>query len=1083
MKHLFIVSAIILSAAAWSVDTNDTRLLQMPSMGGNRLAFVYDHDIWLAPRSGGLARRVTTADGMETNPVLSEDGQWLALSANYDGNTDVYVMPASGGEVTRLTWHPGADIVRGFTPDASAVLFQSPRSVYTRRHRHLYTVPVEGGFPARLPIPTGFKSALSGDGTKIAYSPHAERFGQWKNYRGGTVSRVWIMDLNDFDVEEIPQPDGRANDTDPMWVNGTVYFVSDRDGEFNLYRFTEGDVQRLTEFDEFPIIDARASGTDIVFEHAGRLRVYDTVEGAVQTLAVSAPSDLRESRPRWASGDEWMRDFSIAPDAQRVALEYRGEIVTVPAEKGDSRNLTRSPGSHDRSPAWSPDGTQIAWFSDAGGEYALYIASQDDGEDSRAISLDGAGFYFDPVWSPDGRFIAFRDNALTLHLMEIASGRQTTIAQEPVYSPIVTMTYSWSPDSRWLAYTLNDNGLTQQVYLYSLDDKTSVRVTDGLAEMSEPVFDPNGLYLYMLGSTNAGPAKDWFAQSSIDMAVTHQVYVATLAESSPGPLPPESDEVSARQADDESAGDKEESTQADEDPPSTEVDYEGLLERIDVLPMETATLHSLNVGKTGEVYFIETRGRTSFSAFSGEGALRTFTLNEREAKTLGEGVSAYQLSSDASRLAYRKENSLFIVDAGNELEAGKGKVALDRVQVRVEPRAEWAQIIDEIWRINRDYFYATNFHGADWDAVREKYRPFVEHAATRDDIERIGRWMSSELAVGHSYSGSGDSIEEPEDVSVGLLGADFEVADGHYRFARVYGGLNWTPDLVAPLKKAGVNVDSGEYLLAVNGEALTADENVFSRFENTAGRQVVLTVGVSTSGRDAREVTVVPVASESDLRNRSWVEGNLARVHQATDGRVAYVHVPDTSVSGHEYFKRYFFPQSHMDGIIVDERNNGGGLFSDYYIDILRRPFAASWAMRYGDDLISPRGAIYGPKVMLINEGAGSGGDLLPWMFSKYDLGPLIGTRTWGGLVGILGFPVLMDGGGITAPNLAIWNEDGWIVENVGVPPDIEVVQWPKDVNAGRDPQLERAIEEILKRLESWQSPQTERPDFPTRAR
>ncbi|MEM6572920.1 MAG: PDZ domain-containing protein [Pseudomonadota bacterium] len=1077
---LFATLLLAVSFETLAVASADTRLLRSPALSGYQLAFVYDNDIWIAPRDGGVARRVTTAEGGESRPVLSPDGRWLAFSGNYDGNTDVYVMPAGGGVVQRLTWHPGLDLTLGFSGDSSRVLFSSARSVHTRRNRHLYTVAVTGGPATRLPVPTGFLAALSPDGSKIAYTPHRAAHTQWKNYRGGTISRIWIMDLDDYEVVEIPKPEGGSNDTDPMWIGDTVYFNSDRAGEFNLFRFADGQVEQLTEFDEFPVLNARAGDNAIVFEHGGQLKVLEAEGNTVKTLKVGAASDLREARPRWASGKEWVRDAHLAPDGQRVALEYRGEIVTVPAKKGFPQAVTESPGAHDRSPAWSPDGASLAWFSDQGGEYGLHIQSMPDG-DTRRIELDGAGFYFDPVWSPDSQQLAFRDNALALYLLDVAKGTAVKVGEEPVYSPVITLTYSFSPDSRWLAYTLNDAGLTQVVYLYNVASQESQRVTDGMAEVSYPVFDPSGDHLYMLASTQAGPLKDWFAQSSIDVTMKHQIYVATLAADGPNPLPPEDDEVAIQESTPEDEDAEADDEGEDEEASETRVDFAGLDRRIQLVPGEAATRHSLAAGKTGTLYWIETTGKTSFEAFGGAGELKRFSFEDRESKTLATGVAAFQLSANGEKLFYLQQGQWYVTDAGAELKPGEGQLALDQVKVRVEPRKEWAQIFDEAWRINRDYFYADNYHGADWEAVRERYRPMVEHVATRDDLLRIMRWMASELAVGHSYSTDGDSIEDPENVSVGLLGADYKIENNLYRFERIYGGLNWSPELKAPLAEAGVQVNVGDFLLAVDGQAVTANQSLFRYFEQKVGRPVTLTVA-ETPGADTRQVDVTPIANEAALRNRHWVEDNMRKVHEATDGQIGYVHVPNTAGAGHEYFKRYFYPQSHKAGMIIDERYNGGGLFADYYIDILSRPFAAWWAMRYGDDLVSPRGAVYGPKVMIADENAGSGGDLLPWMFKKYELGPVVGTRTWGGLVGILGFPPLMDGGGITAPNLAIWNEDGWIVENVGVAPDVEVVQWPSEINAGRDPQLEKAIELALAGLKDRTYTKPTRPPFPTRA-
>lgn len=1090
--------ALALAPAAGAVDTADTALLSQPALSDRHVAFVYDGDVWVAERSGGAARRLTTAEGDEANPVFSPDGRTLAFSARYDGNLDVYVVPVEGGEPRRLTFHPGDDLVRGFAADGKAVLFQSPRSAFTRRHRHLYTVPVEGGMPTRLPIPTATKAAISPDGRRIAYVPLREPFGQWKNYRGGTASRIWIQDLADLSVVLVPQPEGRCNDTDPGWIGETLYFASDRKGEFNLHSFDLATraVKQLTRHEGFPVIGARTGGGAVVYEQEGRLHAFDPVRGTSERLRIGVGADLREARPRLASGAEWVRAVSPAPDGKRVALEFRGEIVTVPAEKGDARNLSRSPGAHDRSPAWSPDGKTVAWLSDQGGEYSLHVAPEDGRGPARRIAVPGAGFYEDLRFSPDGRKLSLRDNSLTLWVVDVPSGKASKVAQEPVYGPIVTMTHSWSPDSRWLAYTLNAEGLVQTVHLYSVEQDRSYPVTDGMSEMAEPVFDASGQFLYMLGSTDAGPLKDWFAQSNADIQVTSTVYAAVLAKDGPSPLPPQSDETGAR--DEEKAPAKAEAKgkpEADKARPAAETekapapvrfDPAGILDRIVPLGVPAGTLRNLRAGARGEIYYLETRGRTGGDSLGGPAELKRFTLEEREAKVLGRAVVAFELTRDGKKLLHAAEGPAgrldwFLADAGKDVEAGKGRLPVDKVSVPVEPRAEWAQIFREAWRINRDWFYATNYHGVDWAAVRRKYEPFLPHLATRADLERVIVWMASELSVGHSYSGGGESIDKPKAVKVGLLGADYEAANGRYRFRKVYGGLNWTPDLRSPLRTPGVAVSEGEYLLAVNGVEVKPPENLYRLFENAAGAQVRLKVGPDPTGAGSREVTVVPVDDESALRLRAWAEANQRQVDAATGGKVAYVHVPNTAEQGHAWFKRYFYPQSHKAALILDERLNGGGSVADYYIDILRRPYIASWAMRYGADLVSPRAAIFGPKVMLIDESAGSGGDLLPWMFRKLGLGTLVGRRTWGGLVGILGYPVLMDGGQVTAPNLAIWTDEGWIVENEGVPPDVEVEQWPAEVEKGRDPQLERAIELALAALEKSPPVERKRPPYPVR--
>ena len=1076
--------------AARAIDTNDTRMLTMPAVHGDRIAFQYDNDLWLAARSGGSARRLTQAIGSEQWARFSPDGKWLAFTADYGDNQDVYVMPSGGGEVWRLTWHPGPDLVRGFTPDSSAVLFESLDGHYTQRLRYLYTVPVVGGVPTRLPVPSGYKAAFSPDGKTLAYTPNGEAFLQWKNYRGGTQSRIWLLDLNTLAVKEIPKPAGGSNDTDPMWIGATLYFNSDRGGEFNLYRYdaTTSKAVQLTAFNEFPVRTPSAdSGGHIVFENAGYLYDWDSTSDTQQRIVLSVVSDLVETRPRLASDVKWVREASAAPDLKRIAFNYRGEIMTVPADKGDARQLTRAPGSNEHSPVWSHDGAKIAWFSDADGEYALVVSAQNDARNARRYKLDGAGYYSAPVFSPDSARIAYQDNSQSLWVIELATGKQTRIDSEPVYSPLDLMSANWSPDSRWLAYTVQAAGLIQTVYAWSVETGKSIQITDGLSEMVEPTFDPNGEFLYVLASTDAGPVKDWFSQGNNDVGLSYGLYAITLRSDGPNPIPPQSDEVAALTTDTDTDSDKDREEKSDkaqrDESKAVRIDVTGLGDRIVALPAGKGTRRALKVGASGEIYFLETSGQLSFNAFEGPAELKRLTLDQREVKVLAHAVEDYALSSDGKRIAYRVGTDWFVTDVADELAPGKGKLALDKISVAVNPRAEWAEILDEAWRINRDYFYASNYHGADWPAMREKYRAFLSHLATRSDLDRVIQMMLSELSVGHSYLMPGDYPFKPKKINVGMLGADYEIVDGRYRFRKVLGGLNWNPELRSPLRTPGVEVRVGEYLLAVDGVDLRAPTSVHALLENRAGRQVSLRIGAHADGRDAREVVVVPVDNEANLRYLDWVEGNLRYVTEQSQGRLAYVHVPNTTEAGHSSFKRYFYPQSDRAGIILDERFNGGGQIADYYIDILRRPFIANWTLRYGHDLVSPRGAIFGPKVMLTDETAGSGGDLLPWMFKRFELGPVVGKRTWGGLVGILGFPMFMDGGGITAPNLAIWTEDGFSVENEGVAPDVEVEQWPSEVQAGRDPQLDRAIEIALQALQENPPKQLQRPAYPVRAR
>ena len=1090
---LALVVALGLPIAA-DVNVRDTRFLRQPTTSGTHVAFVYADDLWVSRIDGSDVRRLTTDDGLESNPAFSPDGATIAFSAQYDGNTDVYTVPAAGGVPTRLTWHPGPDLVQGFTPDGRKVLFTSPRSVFTTRYSQLFTVSLDGGMPDQLPIPNAASGAYSPDARRIAYNPIAPRFEQWKQYRGGTVSRLWLFDFATQDVEKVPQPANRSNDVDAMWIGGVLYFRSDRAGEFNLFSFTPGSnaVRQLTTHQDFPIQRAAAGGGKIIYEQAGYLHLFDPASSATRRIPIGVPSDLRETRPRFVKGARWIRNAAVSPAGARAAFEFRGEIVTVPAEKGDVRNLTNSPGVHERSPAWSPDGMRVAYFSDLSGEYELHVANHDGKGDVRKVRLGGSGFYDNLVWSPDSRKVAYTDNSQAVFVLDLDGGTPVKVAANKVYGPVEIVTYGWSPDSRWLAYTVNTQALAMTLSVYSLEQKKSFPITDGLAEVSEPVFDRSGKYLYLFGSTDAGPVLDWFAQSTTDNRRTRNVYLVVLRNDLPSPL--------ARESDDEKpAADKKAAAEAK--PPAeaaaiepVRIDFEGIEYRILDLPIVGGDLSRLQAGTAGQIYYLRASADpplTPTPAAPGPPAppaqaLHRFDLARRVDDRVLDQARDYQVSADGKKLLYRNRDawSLVALPASGRVNATDGRIAVDNIEVRIDPRAEWAQIFDEAWRINRDYFYAANMHGLNWRAMKEKYGALLHEASSRTDVNLVLQWMSSELAVGHHRVGGGDRLEAPRTVPGGLLGADYTIANGRYRFARVFGGLNWNPALRSPLTEPGVNVKAGEYLIAVGGRDVRPPANLYSFFENTAGKIVELTVGPNADGSGSRVVQVVPVENEAALRNRDWVEGNLKKVDAATKGRVAYVYVPNTAQPGYDYFKRYFYPQTHKDAVIVDERFNGGGQIADYYIDMLRRPLISYWNMRYGEDLKTPVASIQGPKVMIIDETAGSGGDLLPWMFRKFKLGPLVGQRTWGGLVGTLGFPVLMDGGSITAPNLAIWTpEEGWVVENEGVAPDIEVEQTPKDVIAGRDPQLEKAIQVALEALKKEAPPKPTRPPYPERGK
>ncbi|HEY6329517.1 MAG TPA: PDZ domain-containing protein [Blastocatellia bacterium] len=1104
MPVLCVVSLLCLAASAHGVNINDTRLLTQPAISDKNIAFIYAGNLWVADLDGKNVRRLTSDEGTEFNPVFSPDGSLIAFSAQYDGNVDVYVVPTAGGVPKRLTWHPSPDVVQGFTPDGSAVLFTSPRAVFSNRYTQLYTVPVNGGLEEQLPIPYAAEATYSPDGSHIAYNPLYQAFNEWKHYRGGTHSIIWLFDTSSHGIEKIPQPESRCNDVDAMWMGDKIYFRSDRNGEFNLFSYdlkTKA-ITQLTSHNDFPVLGARGGGGRIIYEQAGYLHILDPKTARSTKLTVGVPADLVETRPRYVSGNKYIRNWSLSPTGARVALEFRGEIVTAPAEKGDSRNITNTPGVNERSPAWSPDGKSIAYFSDESGEYELYIRGQDGRDEPHKYKVVGAGFYDDPVWSPDSQKIAYTDNSFSLYVLDVKSGSCKKVASQYLYGPArvngASVYHTWSPDSNWIAYNLSGKADIQSVYVYSLAQDKSFPITDGLTEVSEPVFDQGGKYLYFFGSTDAGPVKEWFAQSNEDMRSTNSIYVAVLRNGIPSPLAKESDEEKIVKKEEkpldasspEAAKTDAPKPAGDSKPAGTpkapepfSIDLDGITDHILAIPLRPGNYTSLEAGADNQFYYLELNPDL-FDPSTGDlnGVLHQYDLAKRKDDAFLTGVTAYEVSADKKKLLYYSHQSIHIVATAQKPQPGQGKVNTEAIQVRIDPRAEWTEIFNDAWRINRDYFYAPNMHGVDWKAMREKYAVFLPDLASRGDLNRVMQWMFSELSVGHHRLGGGDFLYEPKPVPGGLLGADYAVENGRYRFKKIYGGLNWNPGLRSPLTEPGVDVKAGEYLLAVHGQDLRPPTNLYSMFENTAGKLIDITVGPNPDGSGSRTVSVVPIANEYDLRNRDWVEGNLKKVTEATGGRVAYVYVPNTANAGHDYFKRYFFPQSYKDGIIVDERFNGGGQAADYYIDILRRPVFSYWAMRYGADLKNPADSIQGPKVLLTNETAGSGGDYFPWMFRKAKLGTIVGTRTWGGLVGILGFPALMDGGAVTAPNFAFWTpEEGYGIENVGVPPDVEVEQTPADVIAGHDPQLEKAIEIVMEKLKENPPATVHRPPYPVK--
>jgi len=1073
MRRLILTIAALVSACCAQAQP---LLVQKPAVSQTRIAFSYGGDLWVVGRDGGEAQRLTAGMGVETDPQFSPDGSLIAFTGEYDGNRDVYVVPAAGGEPRRLTYHPDPDTVVGWTPDGKRILFRSTRSSYSSRFARLFTVAVEGGgLPEELPLPMAEEGAYSPDGKRIAYVPLPHAFDAWKRYRGGRTTAIWIADLADSRIEKIPREN--SNDFGPMWVKDRIYFLSDRNGPVTLfcYDLKTKKVAPAVPAGGLDLKSASAGPDAIVYEQFGSLHLYDLRSGHEHAVEVRVAADLPQTRPTFEKVGRYIESFGLSPSGARAVFGARGEVLTVPAEKGDARNLTNTPGVAERYPEWSPDGGRIAYFSDESGEYALHIRAQNGMGEVTKFKLPPS-FYRAPVWSPDSKKVAFLDQGERLWYIDLEKRQPVKVDADVYKMPGGGLDPAWAPDSRWIAYTKILKNHMRAVFAYSLETGKAAQITDGMSDARYAVFDKNGERLYFVASTDVGPTTGWLDMSSMNRPVTRSVYVAVLRKDLASPLAPESDEEKAEEKKPD-AKDKEKDKDKKE-PAPVRIDFEGIAQRILALPIPARDYGGLRAGKTGTLYLLEDppvvpRGQPP------EETVQKFDIKTRKTEKLLDGVRAFDISFDGEKMLYRKGEQWFIAKADAAPKSGDGRLKIDEMSIRIDPRAEWKQMYNEVWRIERDFFYDPGLHGVDLATYKARYEPYLERLGTRPELNYLFMEMLGELSVGHLYV-RGGAQPEGKRVPGGLLGADYKIENGRYRFVKVYDGENWNPELRAPLTQPGVNVVAGEYLLAVNGRELGASDEVYSFFEETAGKSVVLKVGPDPGGGKSCEVTVVPVESESGLRNLAWIEENRRKVDKLSGGKLAYVYLPNTAEAGFTSFNRYFFAQEDKAGAVIDERFNGGGAAADYIIDYLRRPLMNYFMTRDGEPFTTPTGSIFGPKVMIVNEFAGSGGDLMPWMFRKARIGKLVGKRTWGGLVGIFDFPPLIDGGTVTAPNLAFYNTEGaWDVENHGVAPDVEVEFDPQAWRAGHDPQLERAVEIALAELERNPPPVGKRPPFP----
>ncbi|MBZ5498140.1 MAG: PDZ domain-containing protein [Acidobacteriia bacterium] len=1104
IRFLPLLALTLFASLAATADGGATRLLRTPTVSATQIAFAYANNIWIVERAGGVARRLTSFQGQTVNPHFSPDGKWIAFSAEYAGNTDVYVVPALGGEPRRLTWHPGADLVQGWTPDGKAVLFSSTRATWAPSGApRFWTVPAEGGVEEPMAPPRAYQGKISADGTRIAYRMNNSWDEERRNYRGGQNRPIWIVDLKSFDLVSPPWTDSK--DVDPVWIGDAVYFISDRDGVANVWAYdTKAKrLMQVTKFTDFDVKAINSGAGAVVFEQAGYVHELDPKTGKEHIVNITATGDFPWMMPKWEDVTSRMSNIALSPTGKRVVVEARGEIFTIPAEKGDVRNLSNSSGSAERDPAWSPDGKYVSYFSDKSGEYKLVIEAQDGLTPPREIALANPTHYYTPSWSPDSKKIVYTDTNLKVWVLDVANGQAKVVGNDPWMVPQRTLNPVWSPDSKWVAYSSRLQSLYHAIFASNVETGETKQVTDGLADAVWPAWDASGKYLWFLASTDFGLASQWLDMTSYDHSETFGLYFAILKKGESSPLLPESDEdigVSSapgsggsgrggRGGGAAAAETGDQPAQADRSaraPVTVQIDADGLQQRIISVPGVPERQYSqLRAGLAGTVYYLEAAGgggRGGGAGGGGGSVLNRYRLSDRRAASFVTGVAEYDISADGRRLLYRAGGgggggrggagggtspSLFLVDADRTPpQAGQGRLNVT-LRMYLDPKEEFKQIFNEGWRNQRDYLYVPNLHGTDWAKDKEMYGQLLPYVMHRADLNYLLDNMGAEIAIGHSYVRGGDMPAVPQSPG-GLLGADFTIDSGRYKITRIYDNESWNPDLRAPLASPGVDVAVGDYILAINGMELRAPDNIYRLLDGTANRQTVLTISSRPVMEGARQITVIPVTSEQGLRTRAWVEYNRRLVDKLSNGQLAYVYLPNTGQPGYTSFNRYYFAQQEKKGAIIDERYNGGGQAADYIIDVLQRDFDGYFNNVAGNryPFTSPAAGIWGPKVMIINEMAGSGGDLMPYMFKLRKIGLLVGKRTWGGLVHTADTPAFIDGGSMIAPRGGFFSREGrWAVENEGVAPDVDVENLPKDVIAGRDPQLERAVQETLRML------------------
>ncbi len=1084
-KILFFICTLFIVYQAQAVAQVNARMLQYPDVSQSQITFYYGGDLWVVSKEGGTANKLTNAKGQEILPRFSPDGSQIAFSGNYNGNVDIYVVPSKGGKAERVTHQGMFDRMDDWYPDGSRILYTSSMESGKQRFSQFYSVSPKGGMPDKLPVPYGEFGTLSPDGKMIAYTPRTRSSRNWKRYRGGMAPDIWIFNLETKGSENIT--DDPANDEFPMWFGNTIYFLSDRNAEkrANIYAYdtSSKQIRQVTDFKEYDTHFPSLGSDDIVFENGGKLYLLDLASEKYREIKIDVVTDESTLLPHAENVSKLIRNFWPSPDAKRAVFEARGELFSVPAENGPVLDLTNTPGTAERYPSWSPDGKYMAYWSDQSGEYELYVKDLESSGYGKKLTTYGPGYRYQIYWSPDSRQLAFIDKAMEIYIYNRDDDKTTKVDKEKTMyeGGLENFTVSWSPDSRWLAYQKDTDNNHSAISLFDTKEGKYTQVTSGYYNDTQPVFDPEGKYLFFLTNRSFNPVYSDLDNSFVYPNAT-SIAAVSLDKDTLSPMAPKNDVAAVKKDEDKNKDEKEKEKKKDDSKKEdkqkeTKITLQGFEDRLVILPPEAGNYTNLQAVK-GKIIYLK---MPTAGARDQKRAIVYYDLDKREEKPIVSDIGNFTTSADGNKLLVTKDGSFFFIDIGPDQKLEK-KMPTDQMEMTVVPREEWRQIFNDTWRFERDFFYDPNMHGVDWNAMKQQYGSLIDYAVTRWDVNYIIGELIAELNSSHTYKGGGDEEQAPNR-PVGYLGIDWQLDNGAYRIKKIIKGAPWDNEVRSPLEASGINAEEGDYILAVNGIPLDVTKDPWAAFEGLAGKTVELTVNSKPQLEGSHKLVVETLKDETRLRNLAWIEANRKYVDEATDGQIGYIYVPDTGVQGQTELERQFNAQYNKKGLIVDERFNNGGQIPDRFIELLNRKPLAFFAVRDGVNWQWPPVANFGPKVMLINGWSGSGGDAFPDFFRKAGLGPLIGTRTWGGLIGISGAPGLIDGGGITVPTFRQYNPDGtWFAEGHGVDPDIKVVDDPTQLANGVDPQLKKGVETVMDLLKKNPSAIPQQPPYQNRS-